>query len=132
MDEHNIAQITINLLDYEITSLFHVWEDVNRRAKHYCLPVCGSEIVGVVPLDAILGVADHFIKTENLLLLEEDLKVKYVISRLGLSYLNEFKPREKIIEYILEDRNRAQDRNLVDLSLKGFIDEVRNRNGLMV
>lgn len=126
LEERNISQITINLIDYEITSLFQIWEEVNRRAREYHLPVCGSELIGVVPLKAILEVADFYIETENLLLLEEDLKVKYVINRLGLSFLDEFKPREKIIEYILEDQKKEQ--KLIDLSLKKFIDEVRNRN----
>jgi len=131
VEEHNISQVTINLIDYEITSLVDVWIEVNKRAKEYCLPVCGSEIVGVVPLQAILDVANHYIKEENLLLLEEDLKVKFVISKLGLSSLNEFKPREKIIEYILEDQNKRKENNrLIDLSLTKFIDQVRNRNAV--
>ena len=99
---------------------------MNKRAKQYGYPVCGSEIVGVLPLKAILNVADYYIQTENLLLLEEDLKVQYVISRLGLSFLNQFNPREKIIEYILEENNKQA--KLVDLNLKNFIDKVRNRN----
>lgn len=99
---------------------------MNKRAKEYGIPVCGSEIVGVLPLPAILQVADYYINTENLLILEEELKVQYVISRLGLSFLNEFKPREKIIEYILEDQ--CKERKLVDLSLSEFVDEVRSRD----
>lgn len=125
LEERNIAQITANLIDYEVTSLVKVWEEVNERAKQYCLPICGSEIVGVLPLKAILDVADHYIKRENLLILEEELKVQYAVSKLGLNFLSEFKPREKIIEYILEDQRKES--KLVDLSLVDFIEQVRSR-----
>ena len=125
LQERKIAQVTINLVNYEITSLVQVWEEVNKRARKYCLPICGSEIVGVVPLQAILDVADYYIRTENLLILEEELKVQYVISKLGLSFLNEFKPREKIIEYILEDNNKSE--KLVNLSVRAFVEQVSSR-----
>lgn len=78
MNERKISQITVNLLDYEITSLWEVWEEVNRKANEYQYAICGSEIVGVVPLKALLSVANHFIKKENLLILEESSKIQYV------------------------------------------------------
>lgn len=107
-----------------MTSIVQVWEEVNRRARDYCLPICGSEIVGVLPLKAILDVAEHYIRIENLLILEEPLKIQYAISKLGLSSLNEFKPKEKIIEYFLADN---QEKKLVDLSLRRFVDQVSSR-----
>lgn len=128
LEERNIAQITINLLDYEVTSIYQVWEEVNRKAREYCLPICGSEIVGVVPLNAILDVANAYIKSEKILLLEEELKVNYVISKLGLNFLDKFNPKEKIIEYILEDKNKDENKDhLVNLTLKEFINKVSSR-----
>lgn len=57
------------------------------------LPVTGSEIVGLVPLEAILMAAEYYIKKENLFILEELQKVHLVINRLGLSTLSPFDPK---------------------------------------
>ena len=58
----------------------------------------GSEVVGLLPLRALLMVAEHYIAKENLFILHERQKVRLAVERLGLSSLAEFKPEEKIIE----------------------------------
>ena len=60
--------------------------------------VVGSEIVGLVPLKAVLMAADYYIAAENLFILHEHQKVRLAVQRLGLSSIAEFKPEEKIIE----------------------------------
>lgn len=62
------------------------------------LAVVGSEIVGLVPLKAMLMAAEYYIKQENLFILHEHQKLRLVVQRLGLSALTEFKLQEKIIE----------------------------------
>ena len=62
------------------------------------LAVVGSQIVGLVPLKAILQTAEHYIAKENLFLLEEDQKLRLVVDRLGLHSLVAFNPKERIIE----------------------------------
>ncbi|RWS17047.1 Formimidoyltransferase-cyclodeaminase-like protein, partial [Dinothrombium tinctorium] len=103
LNEANIAQVTINLTDYEVTAIHDAFEEVCKDAKEYNLAVTGSQIVGMVPLRAILLAADFYIKKENLFVLEEDQKVHLAINRLGLSSLGAFNPKERIIEYMLED-----------------------------
>lgn len=66
------------------------------------LPVTGSEIVGLVPLKAMLDAADFYIEKEKLFILEEDQKLHLVINRLGLSSIAPFDPQERIIEYMLK------------------------------
>lgn len=77
--------MTVNILDHEITSLAAVYEEVAKEARSLRLPVTGSEIVGMVPLQALLDVADHYIGRESLFVLEEDQKIHLAINRLGLN-----------------------------------------------
>jgi len=62
------------------------------------LAVVGSQIVGLVPLKAMLQVADHYAVKENLFLLEEDQKIRLVVDRLGLHSVGAFSPKERVIE----------------------------------
>ena len=62
------------------------------------LPVVGSEVVGLLPLEAVLMAAEHYINKESLFVLQESQKVRLVVDRLRLSSVSEFKPEEKIIE----------------------------------
>ena len=63
------------------------------------IAVAGSEIVGLVPLKSMLMAAEYYIQKEGLFVLDEQLKMRLVIDRLGLSSLKHFKPEEKIIEW---------------------------------
>ncbi len=62
------------------------------------MAVAGSEVVGLLPLQAMLVAADYYMKKENLFILHERQKIMLVVARLGLSSLAEFRPEEKIIE----------------------------------
>jgi glutamate formiminotransferase/formiminotetrahydrofolate cyclodeaminase len=62
--------------------------------------VVGSEIVGMIPLQPLLMAANYFIEKEGLFVLQEQQKIRLAIERLGLSSIAEFKPQEKIIEYV--------------------------------
>ncbi|KAH9370357.1 hypothetical protein HPB48_006725 [Haemaphysalis longicornis] len=76
LEESNIAQVSVNVVDNDITPIHVVFEEVLRIANSLKLPVTGSEIVGVVPLKAILEAAEFYIKRDNLFVLEEDQKVR--------------------------------------------------------
>lgn len=75
LEENNIAQVSVNVLDHDITPVHVVYEEIERIAKSLKLAVTGSQIVGVVPLKAILAAAEFYMKKENLFVLEEDQKV---------------------------------------------------------
>lgn len=98
LEEENIAQVSTNLLDFETTPLHAVYEEVCYNAEALKLPVVGSQLVGLVPKKAMLDAAEFYIKKEKLFILEEEHKIKLVVSRLGLDSLSPFNPRERIIE----------------------------------
>jgi glutamate formiminotransferase/formiminotetrahydrofolate cyclodeaminase len=74
------------------------FEECKKDAEELSLALCGSQIVGLVPLAAMLDAANYYIEKENLMVYEEDQKIKLVIQRLGLNSLGQFNPRERIIE----------------------------------
>ncbi|XP_039612411.1 formimidoyltransferase-cyclodeaminase [Polypterus senegalus] len=124
LDEANLAQVSTNLLDFEETPLHSVYEEICQTAKELSLPVVGSQIVGLIPLKAVLETAEFYIQKEGLFLLEEEHKVRLVINRLGLDSLTPFVVKERIIEYMVEN---VDDEGLVSMPLRQFIRSVGAR-----
>jgi glutamate formiminotransferase / formiminotetrahydrofolate cyclodeaminase len=125
VEDYNLAQVTVNLNNYHVTPPHVLFEEVKKDAKELNIAVTGSEVVGVVPLEAILMAADYYIEQENLFVLDEDQKVRLAIERLGLSSVAPFNPKEKIIEYIIaEEKNEP----LAGLTVRQFIEEVASRS----
>uniref|UniRef100_A0A671YZA0 Formimidoyltransferase-cyclodeaminase n=1 Tax=Sparus aurata TaxID=8175 RepID=A0A671YZA0_SPAAU len=87
LDEANLAQVSTNILDYELTPLHTVYQEICRNAEDLKLPVVGSQIVGLIPLRALLDSADFYINRDGLFIVEEEHKVRLVISKLGLDSL---------------------------------------------
>lgn len=125
VDEYNLAQVTANIIDYQVTPMHLLFEEVKKEAAALNVGVAGSEIVGLVPLASILMAADYYMAQENLFILDEDQKVRLVVERLGLNSVTPFDPQAKIIDYRIADKGNAL---LADLSLKGFIDAVASRS----
>lgn len=125
LDEYNIAQISLNLTDMDVTPFHLAFEECKKDAEECNLSVCGSQIVGLVPLKAILDAAEFYIKRDNLFIEEEDQRVRLVVDRLGLSSLQQFVPEERIIEYMVKTKT---DGPLVSMSLKSFILNVGARS----
>ncbi|KAM9305651.1 formimidoyltransferase-cyclodeaminase [Gastrophryne carolinensis] len=124
LEEENMAQVSANLLDYEVTPLHVVYEETRKDAKELNLPIFGSQLVGLVPLQALLMSAEYYIKEENLFLLEEEHKIRLVTNRLGLDSLAPFEPQKRIIEYLVQDHSS---RALVTQTLEGFVRSVSAR-----
>lgn len=124
LEQFDLAQVSINLDNYRVTPLHAVFEAVREGARELNVGVAGSEIVGLVPLEAILMAADYYIGRENLFILDERQKIRLAVDRLGLSSLHPFKPEEKIIEYMIE---RDGDGPLVQLSVRRFVEAVGAR-----
>ncbi len=122
IDEYGIAQISYNLTNINITSMHIAFDESDKAATARGLRVTGSELIGLIPLQAMLDAADYYlIKQERSLGCSESEKIKIAIKSLGLDELKPFNPREKIIEYLLEDENPTK--KLIDLTLKDFADE---------
>jgi len=118
--EYGIAQISYNLTNISITSMHEAFDESCNSAQERGLRVTGSELVGLVPLKAMLDAADYFLtKQKRSLGIAENEKIKIAVKSLGLDDLKPFNPQEKIIEYLLEDNRKK----LIDFTLDAFADE---------
>jgi glutamate formiminotransferase len=63
--ERKIVQVSMNLTNYQKTSIFRVFETIKNEAERYGISVIGSEIVGLIPLEALADVTDHYLRLEN-------------------------------------------------------------------
>lgn len=125
VDEYNMAQCSFNLNNFNVTSVHEVFEAVKERAKLINVGVAGSEVIGLIPLAAILKAADYYCEKENLFILDEEQKVKLVIDRMGLNSVSQFNPAERIIEYIIREEPNEP---LASLTTRGFIEEINARS----
>jgi glutamate formiminotransferase / formiminotetrahydrofolate cyclodeaminase len=125
VDEYNVAQVSVNLTHYQVTPPHILFEAVKTEAEKLSVGVAGSEIVGLIPLEAILMAADYYINKENLFILEDHQKIRLVVERLGLNSVASFDPKEKIIEYLVTEPPNLP---LADSSLRRFIESVGNRS----
>lgn len=124
VDEYNMAQVSVNLDNYRITPPHIVFEECVKDAKELNLAVAGSELVGLIPLEAMIMAADYYIKKENLFIIDERQKIRLVIERLGLSSVSQFIPEKRIIEYMLEsDKNEP----LASMTVRDFTELVGAR-----
>ncbi len=120
IEEYGIAQISYNLTNISITSMHVAFDETCKEAEKRGLRVTGSELIGLIPLQAMLDAADYFlVKQQRSLGISESEKIKIAIKSLGLDDLKPFNPQEKIIEYML-DKGETK---LVDLKLNDFADE---------
>jgi glutamate formiminotransferase / formiminotetrahydrofolate cyclodeaminase len=124
LEEHNIAQVSMNLDNYQTSPMHELFEAISEDARALNVGVAGSEVVGLVPLEAILMAADYYIEKEHLFILDERQKVRLVIDRLGLSSIHPFRPEEKIIEYMVATDT---DGPLIGTSVRGFVEAVAAR-----
>ncbi len=120
IEEYGVAQISYNLTNISITSMHEAFDETDKAATARGLRVTGSELIGLIPLQAMLDCADYYlIKQERSLGCSESEKIKIAIKSLGLDELKPFNPQEKIIEYMLDGGSKK----LVDFDLKDFADE---------
>lgn len=98
LEQYNITQVSINLVNYKITPMHLVFEEVKKLAQELNVETDGSEIVGLVPLEAILEAGKFYADNSNL---NEHELVDLAIKKLGLNSLHPFNPKEKIIEYMI-------------------------------
>ena len=120
IDEYGIAQISYNLTNISITSMHEAFDESCKAALERGIRVTGSEIIGLIPLQAMLDAADYYlIKQERSLGISESEKIKIAIKSLGLDDLKPFYPEEKIIEYMLDN----DEKKLIDFKLDDFADE---------
>ncbi|XP_028968997.1 LOW QUALITY PROTEIN: formimidoyltransferase-cyclodeaminase-like [Galendromus occidentalis] len=106
LQEHNIAQVSCNILDNDITAFHEVFEEITNTPES----------------DAGCGRILH--KKEKLFILEDNQRIHLVINRLGLASLSPFVAKERIIEYMLDDDTSDL---LMHKSVKEFVHQIGAR-----
>jgi glutamate formiminotransferase/formiminotetrahydrofolate cyclodeaminase len=118
IEEYGIAQISVNLTNMNVTPLHVLFDTACERATARGMRVTGSELVGLVPLRAMLEAGKYFLhKQQRSTGVGEAELVRIAVRSLGLDELAPFDPQKKIIEYRMQDTNAKK---LVGLSLTRF------------
>jgi glutamate formiminotransferase/formiminotetrahydrofolate cyclodeaminase len=102
LERFKIAQVSINLVDFETTPPHVAFEEVRKQARSLGVDATGSEIVGLTPLSALLMAGKFYAATRGSAKdLPENQLVGIAVEDLGLNQLEPFDPKKKIIEYLL-------------------------------
>lgn len=126
IEEYGVAQISINLTNIGVTPLHVAFDECCQRAEARGVRVTGSEIVGMVPLSAMLEAGRYFLRKQQRSTGVSDRELIKIAARsLGLSDLSPFKPEEKIIEYAIADKSA---RRLIDRTVKDFVEETASES----
>ncbi len=124
--EYGIAQVSINLTNIGITPLHVAFDECVKSAAARGMRVTGSELVGLIPLNAMLEAGKYFLKKQQRSagVSEEEL-IRIAVKSLGLDELTPFDPGKKIIEYLLRDEKRSR---LVSMNLREFANETASES----
>lgn len=125
IEEYGVAQISMNLTNISVTPVHIAFDEVCRKAEERGIRVTGSELVGLIPLNAMLDAGKYFLrKQQRSVGVDNDELIKIAIKSMGLDDLKPFKPKERIIEYLLEEGKNK----LVDMTVTGFANETASES----
>jgi glutamate formiminotransferase / formiminotetrahydrofolate cyclodeaminase len=129
IEEYGIAQISMNITDAQATPLHRAFEECRLSADRRGMRVTGSELVGLVPLHAMLEAGRFFLKKQQRSVgVSEAELIKIAVKSMGLDELAPFDPQQKIIEYNLEKGNAANAKKLIFKDLAAFADETASES----
>jgi len=126
IEEYGIAQISANLVDYKVTPIHVFFDEVEKSANNRGVRITGSELVGLIPLSAILDAGRYFLEKQGRSTgVSENELIKIAVKSLGLDELGPFDPKKKIIEYQLEDDSMAP---LAHMTVSDLLDETASES----
>lgn len=126
IEEYGIAQISMNLTDISVTPVHVAFDEVCEKARQRGIQVTGSELIGLIPLNAILDAGKYFLqKQQRSIGVSDEEIIKIAVKSLGLNELAPFDPQKKIIEYVIAEN---AGKNLIDCTLKQFADETASES----
>ena len=130
IDEYGIAQVSMNITDIVATPLHVAYEEVSRAAAARGLRVTGAEIVGLVPKSVLTDAGKFYLERQQRSLgISEEEIMKIAVKSMSLDDLRPFNPREKVIEFLMEDPEaQAVKERLIRMSLKGFAAETASES----
>ena len=123
--EYNIAQISYNLTDISVSPLHLVFDKTCEQATKKGIRVTGSELIGLVPKKVLIDAGEYFLKKQKRSLgVPESEIINIAVKSLGLDDLFDFNPKERIIEYLIEEPKEK----LSSLSLTDFANETSSES----
>ena len=130
IDEYGIAQVSMNITDINATPLHKAFEEVCRAAQARGLRVTGTEIVGLVPKKTLIDAGKYFLeKQQRSTGISEEEIMKIAVKSMGLDDLKPFDPKEKVIEYLMVDEEKAaSEERLVRMRCKDFAYETASES----
>ena len=118
IEEYGIAQVSMNVTNITQTPVHIAFDEVVEKAAARGIRVTGSEIVGLIPKKVLIDAGKHYLaKQQRSSGISEEEIIKIAVKSMGLDDLKPFDPKEKVIEYLLEEGNSAK---LIDLTANGF------------
>ena len=121
IDEYDKAQVSINIINYLKTPIHKVFEEVRNQARKRGLRVTGSEIVGLIPKDALITTGRYYLKSQNLpSSIPEKEIINIGIDSLGLNEISPFDPNNNIVE----NRLSCNEEKILNMTLEEFADEI--------
>ncbi len=126
IEEYGVAQISMNLTNISVTPMHIAFDEVCEKAAARGIRVTGSEVVGMLPLQAMLNAGKYFLRKQKRSIGIADSEIiKIAVKSMGLDELGPFDPGEKIIEYAIADTSQKK---LIDLSVEGFVEETASES----
>ncbi len=126
IEEYVIAQVSINITKFRETPLHIVFEESARSAYERGYRATGSELVGLVPLQAMLDAGKYFLNKQRLSSGVSDAELIHIaVKSMGLDELSPFTPEKRIIEYVMESENKPV---LANMRLNAFVDETASES----
>ena len=123
MYDENMAQVSMNLLNYRDVNLHDVFEAVQEEGEKLGVKATGSEIVGLVPKESLVLAGKFYSEKHGLKISDEEELVAVGVEKLGLSELYPFKLEEKVIEYMVEEEGP-----LASMKINGFLSELASNS----
>ena len=130
IDEYGIAQVSMNITDIDTVPLHVAYEEVCRAAAARGLKVTGVEIVGLVPKRVLIDAGKFYLeKQQRSMGISEEEIIKIAVKSMSLDDLKPFHPKEKVIEYLMEDEaDLAVREKLIRMTVKGFAAETASES----
>ena len=126
IEDYGIAQVSMNITSIKVAPVHLCFDEVCRCAANRGLRVTGCEIVGLIPKSVLIDAGKYYLaKQQRSLGVSEDEIMKVAIKSMGLDDLKPFDPKEKVIEFLIEDHSQKK---LVDLTCTGFCDETASES----
>lgn len=128
IEEYGVAQISMNLTNISVTPVHVAFDECCTKAQERGIRVTGSELVGLIPLKAMLDAGRYFLRKQQRSTGVSDKElIKIAVKSMGLDELYPFKPEEKIIEYAIAASRKGKKR-LVGMSVEDFVWETASES----